>query len=241
VRLLIACLSESPVLILDEPRVNLDPEGAIDSCRFLLGLRRKGKTIVFSSHMLADVERLADGGGIFVGGWLAFVETVDDLFAWFSSVKEMSMRTQELFLSFVLAIVLSGAACISSSVEPVEIYPEDVCSRCRMAISDKRFAGEIMVEVGVARKFDDLGCLLKDLKEHPARDEPPAFAVDFGSRQWINMKKAYFVRSPGIVTPMGSGLIAFKNRSDAERAATKYGGQVLNYADLTAGAGENKR
>ncbi len=144
----------------------------------------------------------------------------------------MPMRMQQLFLPILFAIVLYGTACISSPLAPVEVYPEDVCTRCKMAISDKRFAGEILVEVGVARKFDDLGCLLKDMRDRAARDEPPAFAVDFEKREWVNMKKAYYVRSGRISTPMGSGLIAFKNRSDAEQAAAKYGGQVLNYGEV---------
>jgi copper chaperone NosL len=144
------------------------------------------------------------------------------------------MHTQQLLLPLLFAIILCGTACISSSLAPVEIYPEDMCSRCKMAISDKRFAGEILVEVGVARKFDDLGCLLNDLKDRTPRDEPPAFAVDFEKGEWVNLKKAYFVRSPSIATPMGSGLIAFKNRSDAERTVAAYGGQVLNYGDVVA-------
>ncbi len=143
------------------------------------------------------------------------------------------MRARQLLLPFLLAIVLCGSACISSALEPVEIYPEDMCSRCKMAISDKRFAGQILVEVGVARKFDDLGCLLKDMKERANRgDQPPAFAVDYGKREWVNVKEAYYVRSSRITTPMGSGLIAFKNRSDAEQAAAKYGANVLNYGDV---------
>ena len=77
--LLVACLPDAPVLILDEPMINLDPEGAIRFRRFLLELKQKGKTIIFSSHMLADVEQLADRVGIFVGGRLASVETVENL------------------------------------------------------------------------------------------------------------------------------------------------------------------
>ncbi len=146
------------------------------------------------------------------------------------------MRTQQLISPLLFTIILCGTACISSSLAPVEIYPEDMCSRCKMAISDKRFAGEILVEVGVARKFDDLGCLLRDMKDRRARDEPPAFAVDFGRREWVNVKEAYYVKSTRITTPMRSGLIAFKDRSDAEQAAAKYGGQVLNYEDVVAGA-----
>lgn len=147
------------------------------------------------------------------------------------------MRAQRLLTPLFLMITLCGAACISSALEPVEIYPEDMCSRCRMAISDKRFAAEILLEPGVARKFDDLGCLLSDLRDAPSGKEPPAFAVDFGKREWVNVKEAYYVRSERISTPMRSGLIAFKDRSDAEQEAAKYGADVLNYRDVVKSVG----
>ena len=77
--LAVACLSDAPVLVLDEPMINLDPEGAVRFRDFLLTLKRSGKTIVFSSHMLADVEHLADRVAILVAGCLAAVESVEML------------------------------------------------------------------------------------------------------------------------------------------------------------------
>jgi len=74
--LAVACLPDTPVLMLDEPTVNLDPEGAIQFREFLGNLKRQGKTILFSSHVLADVEQLADRVAILVGGKLITVETI---------------------------------------------------------------------------------------------------------------------------------------------------------------------
>ena len=74
--LAVACLPDAPVLLLDEPTVSLDPEGAIRFREFLAILKTAGKTIVFSSHVLADVERLADRVGILVGGRLVAVESI---------------------------------------------------------------------------------------------------------------------------------------------------------------------
>jgi ABC-type multidrug transport system ATPase subunit len=77
--LAVACLPDAPVLLLDEPTVSLDPKGVIAFRKFLKGLRSKGKTIIFTSHLLADVEELADRVGIMVDGRLVAVESVDGL------------------------------------------------------------------------------------------------------------------------------------------------------------------
>ena len=74
--LAVACLPDAPVLILDEPTVSLDPEGALQFREFLSALKKEGKTVVFSSHMLADVESLADRVAILVGGKLVALESV---------------------------------------------------------------------------------------------------------------------------------------------------------------------
>ncbi len=77
--LAVACLPDAPILVLDEPTVSLDPEGAIRFREYLAALKGEGKTIVFSSHMLADVEQLADRVAILVGGRLVALETVEAL------------------------------------------------------------------------------------------------------------------------------------------------------------------
>lgn len=77
--LAVACLPDAPILLLDEPTVSLDPEGALSFREFLASLKTEGKTIVFTSHVLADVERLADRVAILVGGKLVALESVEAL------------------------------------------------------------------------------------------------------------------------------------------------------------------
>ena len=87
--LAVACLPDAPVLVLDEPTVSLDPKGAIQFREFLASLKRKGKTIVFSSHMLADVEQLADRVAIMVGGKLVALQSI-------GALREELMRSSRM-------------------------------------------------------------------------------------------------------------------------------------------------
>jgi len=68
--LAVAMLAEAPVLLLDEPTAALDPEG-LSAFYTLMERRREGQgTVLFTSHQLGDVERLADRFAVLVEGRL---------------------------------------------------------------------------------------------------------------------------------------------------------------------------
>lgn len=56
----IALLSDPPVLMLDEPTSNLDAHARLDLLNLVKKLKLMGKTVLFSSHRLDEVEFLAD-------------------------------------------------------------------------------------------------------------------------------------------------------------------------------------
>ncbi len=78
--LLLAMAHDPEVLILDEPTSGLDP---LVRDEFLEGVlaatAERGQTVLFSSHTLADVQRLADSVGLLHEGRLLLHSTVDDL------------------------------------------------------------------------------------------------------------------------------------------------------------------
>lgn len=107
--LAVACLPDAPILVLDEPTVSLDPNGAIEFREFLGGLKRKGKTIVFSSHMLADVEQLADRVGIMVQGKLVAVQSIAALREELMFSARMCVKLAQVNSTLIEAAQRAGA------------------------------------------------------------------------------------------------------------------------------------
>ena len=89
--LAVACLPNAPILVLDEPTSSLDPKRAIEFRQFLASLKREGKTIVFSSHILNEVMQLADRVAIMVEGRLVALNPVSALRTE-SSLEDIYMR-----------------------------------------------------------------------------------------------------------------------------------------------------
>lgn len=80
--LLLAVAHDPPVLVLDEPMSGLDPlarEEFVDGV--LRSICERGQTVLFSSHSLDDVRRLADTVGILCGGRLVLHGRLDDVLA----------------------------------------------------------------------------------------------------------------------------------------------------------------
>jgi beta-exotoxin I transport system ATP-binding protein len=74
-----AMFHKPPLLILDEPTGGLDPLIQEMFLKIVGEVREEGRTVFFSSHNLAEVERICDRVGIIRGGELAAVETTDAL------------------------------------------------------------------------------------------------------------------------------------------------------------------
>ncbi|HEY3215961.1 MAG TPA: ABC transporter ATP-binding protein [Candidatus Eisenbacteria bacterium] len=74
-----ALLADPALLVLDEPTASLDPEATWEFRSLVEQLRREGKTILLCSHLLAEVERVADRVLILLDGHRAALERLDRL------------------------------------------------------------------------------------------------------------------------------------------------------------------
>ena len=74
-----ALVSDPAFVVLDEPMSGLDPIGRREVRDLILELKRRGKTVFFSTHILPDVETLCDRVGVIIGGRLRDVGRIEEL------------------------------------------------------------------------------------------------------------------------------------------------------------------
>jgi len=77
---LAVCLSvDCPLVILDEPTANLDPTIRGRVLQFVTEARNAGKTVIFSSHVLSEIEEVCDEVGILKKGQLVFRQSMSSI------------------------------------------------------------------------------------------------------------------------------------------------------------------
>ena len=130
----------------------------------------------------------------------------------------------------IVAAALLTAACGVRAEGPPEIVVDRTpCSRCGMLISETLYAAAYQAPGADARVFDDIGCL-----RDAARGEHGALRIwvhDAADSQWLNGGDAVLVSSQAIHSPMGGGLLAYRDPAAAARAAERHNGRVLRSID----------
>ena len=76
-----ALINDPDLVILDEPTAGLDPIGCREIKDLIRALARRGKTVILSSHLLADVEDVCDRVVIYYGGKIQAQGTLKELLA----------------------------------------------------------------------------------------------------------------------------------------------------------------
>ncbi len=74
-----ALINDPELLILDEPMTGLDPKGIAEFKDIIREQKKAGKTVFFSSHILAHVEEVCDTVGVIVRGKLRVEDSIDNI------------------------------------------------------------------------------------------------------------------------------------------------------------------
>ena len=149
-----------------------------------------------------------------------------------------AMTTCTVLLASIQASMFAGCARDELAGPPTLRPGRDECAECGMLISEERCSSAMLVRIDGQRQyllFDDIGCML-DVEDgdEPGREIIDRFVHDHGTQKWTQADSAWYVAadSDRLMTPMGSGLVAFASRASAEDAAREYDGTVKTWKDL---------
>ncbi len=134
-----ALINDPDLLILDEPTSGMDPIGTREVKDLISVLAERGKTVLLSSHLLADVEDVCSRVCVLYGGRQRSVGLVDDLLAKHAYTQFTTERLDESTLAKIKA-VLSDAACELVDVTAPREKLEDLFLRIVEEAQAKRVA-----------------------------------------------------------------------------------------------------
>lgn len=138
------------------------------------------------------------------------------------------------FLGVLALVVVAASACSGgdSSGPPDISFGRDVCAECHMIISEPRFAAAYRVGSEKPLVFDDIADMVTHANKAGDVDRMKAWVHDYPSEKWMNATDAWYVRSVEIQTPMGGGVVAFRQRDEAEQFKREHDGELLRWKGL---------
>jgi len=145
-----AFMHEPELLILDEPTSGLDPLMQQEFYRLIDEVRAQGRTVFLSSHVLPEVERLADRVGIVRQSRLVAVDTVE-------SIKAKALRRIE--------IRFAEPVDVAPFAELPGVHRADATEEGRVLTVDVSGTVEGVLRLAAAHSIEDLRARDADLEE----------------------------------------------------------------------------
>ncbi|MCF7762369.1 MAG: ABC transporter ATP-binding protein [Verrucomicrobia bacterium] len=130
-----ALINDPDLVILDEPTSGLDPIGCREVKDLILALAARGKTIILSSHLLADVEDVCDRVVIYYGGKIRAMGTLRELLATPDAMRittpVLPRATTEKVLEIIRKDVAEDRIRIDTPTQNLESYFLGVVNQAR--------------------------------------------------------------------------------------------------------------
>ncbi len=118
-----ALVGNPDTVILDEPMSGLDPIGRKDIRDLIFTLREQGRTVVFSTHILSDVEAVCDRVAILVGGRMTDCGSLSELLS--PGVRAVEIVARGLSADLVASLVQAGAKVLERDQSQVVTLPTE--------------------------------------------------------------------------------------------------------------------
>jgi ABC-2 type transport system ATP-binding protein len=176
-----ALINDPDLVILDEPTSGLDPIGCREVKDLIVALARRGKTVILSSHLLADVEDVCNRVVIYYGGKIQAAGTLKELLAEPDTLRittpVLPRETLERVLEIIRKDITTGEVRVDNPTQNLESYFLDVVQKARAAAAETSGAQSGARVAAYLRAAVDERPAAADILEKLALPQPSAQPV----------------------------------------------------------------
>ena len=179
-----ALINDPDLVILDEPTSGLDPIGCREIKDLILTLAERGKTVILSSHLLADVEDVCDRAMILYGGRVQAIGTMKELLSDRNATRitspALSRETMDHVLKLIREDTQSQEVHVDNPTQNLENLFLNIVEQARKkesetsgATSGHRVAEYLRGKSGENQADRVLDHLTRSEKPIPSQDQAP--------------------------------------------------------------------
>ena len=179
-----ALINDPDLVILDEPTSGLDPIGCREIKDLILTLAERGKTVILSSHLLADVEDVCHRAMILYGGRVQAIGTMKELLSDQDSTRitspALSRETMNQVLKLIREDTQSQEVHVDNPTQNLENLFLNIVEQARKkesetsgATSGHRVAEYLRGKAGENQADRVLDHLTRSEKPIPSQDQAP--------------------------------------------------------------------
>lgn len=133
---------------------------------------------------------------------------------------------------FILLIPILFISC-NAQPDPID-YGHDDCSYCKMTIVDKAHSAQLVTKKGKQYKYDAIECMVRNVLASPELSiKSKMYVANYKDPgKIIDAKKASYIISPKIKSPMGANLSAVHDVKEANNLVKINGGNIYTWKTL---------
>lgn len=130
-----------------------------------------------------------------------------------------------------ISLLLMLSAC---EIKPEKIeYGFDGCVYCKMIITDRLHAAQVVNSKGRAYKYDAIECMIMDIKDKNPADIGMLLVTDYTKPEaLIDAITATYLVSINLPSPMGANLLAVADKNQAKELQSKHTGNLYDWTQI---------
>lgn len=115
-----ALIHDPKLLILDEPASGMDPRARVHMKNILKELKKRGKTVIISSHILPEISEICDRIIVLEKGKIVIEDTVDNIMS--NNLNENVVKIKVLDKANELRRILNALSCVDDFMQEENVF-----------------------------------------------------------------------------------------------------------------------